>query len=204
MANWLNSFLHPEEGYEKAEDAARSGYNESRGYEMPFRQGGLDQYGRLNEATGNLLDPESMLNKWASGYEESPWAKRETAMNSQLGEEEASRMGIMGSSAAINNIQQGAGDIMQKDRREYLNDLMDKYIRGIGLGQSLYGTGASAGANLGGRAFQQGENMAGLEYGRQMAPGEQLGKILGWIGNRLLPDNSGGGGAGQMASMFGQ
>lgn len=179
MANMFSSFFHPEDAYKKAEEAARQGYEKAQGYQQPFFQGGVDQYGRLNEATGQLLDPATLQNQWSQGYETSPYAQQLLKQNQASGLDAASAMGLNGSSAALGNIQQGAGNIVAQDRQQFMDDLMKKYMTGIGLGSSLYGTGASAGANLGGQAMSQGENMAGLQYGRYSAPGELFGKLLG-------------------------
>ncbi len=179
MANMISSFLDPGEAYSRAEQASREGYGEAKGYQEPFRQGGLDQYGRLNQATGDLLNPEALQSKWASGYESSPYAQQLLKQNQASGLDTASSMGLSGSSAALGNIQQGAGNIVQADRQKYLDDLMQKYMHGIGLGQSLYGTGASAATNLAHKAVGQGDTQAGLQYGRYNAPGEMFGKLLG-------------------------
>lgn len=175
----LNSFLN--NPYKDAQRGINKGWQEAQNYQRPFWQQGMDQYGRLNEATGNLLDPTKLQNDWASSYETSPMAKRMLEMNNQQGQEAAASMGLGGSSAAINNIQQGAGDIVSKDRQQYMNDLMQKYMAGIGLGQSMYGTGASAGQNLGNQAYQQGENTANINYAREAAPGAALGQGAGML-----------------------
>ena len=179
MANMLSSFLDPGEAYSRAEDASKEGWQQAQNFQKPFFQGGVDQYSRLNTATGRLLDPASLQNEWTQGYETSPYAQQLLKQNQASGLDAASAMGLNGSSAALSNIQQGAGNIVQQDRQQYLNDLMEKYMKGIGLGTSLYGTGASAGANLGGQAMTEGENQAGLQYGRYNAPGELFGKIAG-------------------------
>lgn len=175
---WLDSFLHPERGYEAAEKSANQGWNDAQGFQNQFRQQGQDQYGRLNEATGNLLDPEALYNKWASGYQTSPYAKRELEMNRGAGLDAASSMGLMGSSASLANIQQGAGDIVSRDRKEYLDDLMQQYMKGIGLGQDLYGTGAATAGNLGSQAMAHGQNQAELEYGRENSQGKLFENML--------------------------
>ena len=198
-SDYIQSFLHPEEAYKAAEKPLNRGYEESKGYLQPFQQHGLDQYGRLNDATGDLLHPENLTNKWSQGYETSPYAKQMLSANLNQGNEAASSMGLSGSSAALGNIQQGAGNIMARDRREYLNDLMEKYMAGIGLGQNLYGVGANAGNALATNANQHGENLAGLKYGEQAAPGKLFGQAAGTALNFLSPGAGNGftgGGAG--------
>lgn len=177
--NMIRSFLHPGEPYKNAEQAAQQGYQEAQGYERPYWQQGQDQYGRLNDATGALLDPEALESKWASGYTTSPYAQQLLKQNQASGLDAASAMGLNGSSAALGNIQTGAGNIVQSYRQSYMDDLMKKYMEGIGLGSSIYGTGASAANTMASGAMQHGENMAGLEYGRTAAPGQLYGQLLG-------------------------
>lgn len=163
--NMLYSFLNPQSSYEAAEKGMK-------GYLEPFYQGGRDQYPRLNEATGRLLNPADLENEWIKGYQMSPYARQQIEQNRTAGLDAASSMGLNGSSAAIGNIQQGAANIANQDRQQYLNDLMQKYMTGIGLGQNLYGTGANVGTQLG-------ENTAQLEYGRRAAPGKLFGQLAG-------------------------
>lgn len=190
--NMLDSFLHPERGYEEAERQARRGYEEAQKYQMPYQQHGLEVYGPLNEAYGNLLHPEKLAEQWSKSYEASPESKRMQDMFRQQAMEEASRMGLMGSSGAMANLQQGVGDISLADRRNYLNDLMNKYMTGIGLGQNIYGVGAQAAGGMGGRAFDQGGRLAELGYGRINAPGESFGNLLGMGAGVLSKYLSGG------------
>lgn len=192
MFDMVTSFLHPERGYKEAGKQAEKYYNQGQGYLNPYNQHGQDQYGRLNDATGALLDPQALQDKWASGYTESPYAKRLEQMNSQQGQEAASSMGIGGSSGALQNIQQGAGDIVSKDRQQYMNDLMQKYMTGIGLGQNLYGTGANAAGQMSSNAMTQGQNMAGIAYGQQNAPGNLFGNLLGGVASGAANYMTGG------------
>jgi hypothetical protein len=103
----INSFLN--NPHEAAKKAANQGWKEAQNYQRPFWQQGLDQYGDLNQARQNLMDPTKLQSQWANSYETSPYAKRMLDMNSQQGQEAASAMGLGGSSAAISNVQQGAG-----------------------------------------------------------------------------------------------
>lgn len=185
--NMLESFLHPEDPYKDAQEAENKGWGEAKRYQEPYWQHGNDQYGRLNDATGKLLDPAKLQDEWSKNYETSPYAKQMLSANINQGQEAASAMGLGGSSAAIGNIQTGAGNIMQKDRQQYMDDLMKKYMEGIGLGHNLYSTGAQAGANLGRQSMQHGENQAGLAYGRSAAPGQLFGQAVGAGVNYLSP-----------------
>lgn len=172
------SFFSPDEPYKAAEDAARKYYEEAQGYGKPYYQRGLDQYGNLMGAEGKLLDPAALEAEWAKSYETSPYAQRMLDMNTQAGLEAASSMGLMGSSGALSNIQRGAGDIVARDRQQFLEDLMQKYLAGIGLGRDIYGTGAEMGRSLMEGAGRMGENMAQYEYGRKAAPGVMFENLM--------------------------
>ncbi len=177
-SNMFDSFLHPEKGYEKAEKASRQGYEESKQYQLPYQQWGMQVHPNLAKAFLNLEDPAKLQGEWANSYETSPQAQRAMEMSKGQGMDAASSMGLMGSSAAMGNIQQGAGDIMLKDRQNFLNDLMQKYMSAIGLGTNLYNTGAQVGQNMGNNAVRQSENMAQLAYNKQNAPGQMFGGML--------------------------
>jgi len=175
----LDSFFSPGKAYKKAGKEAEKYYQQGQGYLSPYRQQGLDQYGRLNDATGALMDPTKLQSQWAESYEQSPYAKQMLEMNKGQGLDAASAMGLMGSSGAMQNIQQGAGNIVAQDRQNYMNDLMQKYMSGIGLGQNMYGIGAGAAGGMANNAMQHGQNMAGLKYGEQAASGNLFGNLLG-------------------------
>lgn len=213
--DYINSFLHPEDAYKAAQGPVNKGYREARGYQEPFIHHGEEQYGRLNEASGRLMHPEEFSEKWGgqfdrspqsfdkmiSGYQTSPYAKQLLAANLGSGQEAASSMGLSGSSAALSNIQKGAGDIVSRDRSQYLsernqdiqnrrnytNDLMQQYLSGIGIGQNLYGVGANTAGNLSGQAIEHGRDIAGLKYGETAAPGQLFGKAVGTALNLYQP-----------------
>lgn len=186
----LHHFLGEKEGgganpYVAAQQQTEKGWKEAQGYQSPYATQGLAQYPGLNQATSDLLNPEALENKWAGGYQNSPWANQLLSQNQSAGLDAASAMGLGGSSAAIGNIQQGAANVFNQQRQQYMNDLMEKYMHGIGLGQSLYGTGAAAAGNLGEQANLQGLNMALLGYGKAAGNEQLLGNELALGGNLL-------------------
>lgn len=180
------SGLFGDDPYESAEDANRRAWEQAQAYEKPYWQHGLDQYGMLSDAEKSLLNPEELQNKWASGYEQSPYAKRMLDMNKASGLNLASSMGLMGASPMLSNIQTKAGDIVSKDRQQYLDDLMTKYMKGIGIGRDIYETGAQMGSRLGEQAMGYGENMGSLAYGKN----NQLQNML----MEMMKANMSGGG----------
>lgn len=185
----LNRFLSPDQPYKEAENKNNQAWGEAQNYGRPYWQAGLDQNGQLGTAENNLLDPTKLQNDWSKSYETSPYAKQLLDQNLGSGMDAASSMGLNGSSAAVGNIQQGAGNIVAQDRQQYMKDLMEKYMAGIGIGQNKYNVGASMGNTLAQGAMQHGQDAAQLAYGRSAAPGAFYGNLVGGAAQML-----GGGG----------
>jgi hypothetical protein len=175
----LDSFTNPGRPYEKAQDALKQGWQQGQQYQQPFWQGGVDQLPWLNNRRDQLGDPGKLQNEWAQGYQMSPYAQDLMQRSLASGRDEASSMGLQGSSAALGNAQQTAGAITSQDRQRYMDDMMQKYMASIGIGQNLYGIGAQTGANLGNQAMQFGRDNAGLEYGKAGAAGQMWGNLIG-------------------------
>jgi len=188
----ISSFMNPQQGYENAEkpinnawNQAQNNWNQAKSYQTPYISQGQGVYPQLQGNINKLLDPTQLESQWANSYEMSPYAKNLLGMNQEEGLDAASSMGLMGSSAALNNIQRGAGNIVSADRKQYMQDLMDKFLQGLGLSSKIYDTGASMASNLGGQAINMGqmgqktgEDLAGLEYGRTNAPGNMFENLL--------------------------
>lgn len=177
--NMLDSFMNPQRGYEDADKATRQYWDEAKRYMQPYNDAGVGEIGRLKDATGRLLDPEGLQNQWSQGYEESPYAKDAVMRSTNLGMDAASSMGLMGSSPAIESIQRTGSSIMNADRRNYLQDLMQKYLTGVQTSQNIFGTGASMGSTMGQGAMNTGQNVAQMRYGAANAPGEMFGNLMG-------------------------
>lgn len=195
----INSMLHPEAGYEEAAKKMQEAWKQAQGFQEPFRQAGLDQTGRLNTAENSLLDPSALLAQWMSKYQESPYAQKSMANAKEAGLGAASNMGLMGSSAALNNIQQSSSDIMNADRQQFLSDLMQKYMSGIGIGQNMFNTGAATAGNMGRQAIGVGENLGQAAYGAKTAPGALLKDMLAMGAKAFLASQGGGAGAAMAA-----
>ena len=174
----LNSFMHPEKGYEAGEDELRKFWQQASGAMQPYMNQGQAQYGNLMGAQNALLDPEGLLGKWMKNYETSPYAKQSMANAQSSGLDAASAQGLLGSNAATSNIQNSSNYLMNQDRSQYLNDLMQKYMSGVGIGQNIYGIGANMAGQYGGLAHGFGQDIAGARYGRENAPGNLLGNLI--------------------------
>jgi len=175
----ISSMFHPERGYKDAQEEMRKAWEQAQRFQQPYADAGMGQLPILTGAQGRLLDPSSLLAEWMGKYQTSPYAQKSMENAKEAGMGAASSMGLMGSSAALNNVQQSSSDIMNADRQQFLNDLMQKYMAGIGIGQNIYNTGAETAGNLGKQAMNYGGNAAEMAFGRRNAPGDFLKSLIG-------------------------
>lgn len=185
----IGSILNPGKGYADAGKEMERAWQDAQKYQVPYQRAGLDQLGRLTGAEDALLDPSKLLADWMGKYETSPYAQKSLENAREAGMSGASSMGLLGSSSALQNIQNSASDIMNADRTQFLNDLMQKYMTGIGIGQNIYGIGAQTGANLGQQRIGVGESLGQAAYGSQNAMGDFLRNLLATGGKMYMYKN---------------
>jgi hypothetical protein len=193
--SWLSNWMSPGRGYDAAADQIRQAQQQAQQFQQPFMQPGAQAGGVLSEQLQRLMDPAALQSEWAKGYETSPYAQQLMGKATEEGMGAASAMGLMGSTPAIQAVQAGATNIMDRDRQQYLQDLMNKYTTGLGLGQNLFQTGAGMAGQMGQQAMQAGEDLAQLGLGRQQAGAGMFGNLLG-LGSQL--------GLGWLTGGFGQ
>lgn len=174
----LDSMLHPERGYEAAADEMQKMWQQSQAFQQPYMNAGTTQLPMLQGAENQLLNPSDLLAKWMQSYSMSPFAQTSMTNAKNAGLDAASSMGLMGSSSALKNIQQSSSDIMNADRQQFLNDLMQKFMTGIGIGQNIYGVGAQTAGNLGREGIGVGENLGQAAYGQKNAPGDLMKNLI--------------------------
>jgi hypothetical protein len=169
--SWLSSFLHPERGYQAGQEQLDKYYNQAN-----QALGGENVGDYYNNYMQSLMDPQGLYDKWSKGYETSGAAKDAMGMAQQNGLDAASSMGLMGSSAGLQALQAGTSQIQNQDKQQYLQDLMDKYKAGAGLVQN-------AANQQGQNAMTQGQNSAGMQFGKTNASGSTFGNVLGGVGS---------------------
>jgi hypothetical protein len=175
--SWLSELLHPGNAYKKAGDVSNQFYNQSQNQLTPYNQMGQQAGGDLQSMLQKLMDPKAFQSELMQGYEQSPYAQQMLKQNQSSGLDAASQMGLMGSSGALNNIQQGAGNIMNQDRNQYLQNLLDMYGQGTGIAQGLYGQGASSAGQQSQNAMNQGNTMSALNFGGHQAGSNMLSNL---------------------------
>ena len=187
--SWLSDFLHPNRGYDAAQNEMNRYFNMGKDVLNPYQQHGLDSYNGLSEVMNKLLNPSQLQDEWMKNYKESEYAKKAEDMATQHGLNAASSMGLMGSTPALQAIQAGTSQIASQDQQKYLDDLMQKYLAGAGIGQGLYNTGAGSASQLMQQMMNMGRDSGQLQYSRHNAGSgilqDLLGRLLGAGGSAL-------------------
>jgi hypothetical protein len=177
--SWLSNMLHPGRAYDRASGVLDKSADEAHGYQQPYLEHGKQAGDSLQGILQQLMNPEELESKWSSGYEKSPYAKQLQAEALSSGQDVASSMGLGGSSTALSNLQTNATNIRNADRDKYMNDLMQKYMGAVGLGQNIYNTGANTANSAAQNSLETGRSKAGLQFGADQAGSSLLGNILG-------------------------
>lgn len=198
---WWDSFIHPEKAYQAGQGELDKYYNMGQQYNAPYNQIGQNSAGDLSSIMKSLLNPGELEDKWSSGYHESEAAKNSEALAKEHGLDAASSMGLMGSTPALQAIQAGTSGIVADDRQNYMNDLMQKLLSGIGIGTNFFNTGANSATSMANNATNMGNSSAGLKYGEKSAPGNAMGGLLG-LGAGLAGSALGGPIGGAFANKF--
>ena len=190
--SWLSQLFHPGKGYDNAKETSQKYYNDAQSGLNPYNQNGQAAQQQLMDFLKNLSDPSKLQEEWGKGYKESDYAKQLGQSSIDKGLNAAGSMGLMGSSAALNNIQEEGSDIMAKDRQQYMDDLMKKYMTGIGLGENISGTGAAAAGQQSQNAMNQGTTEANLDFGKYNAGPNMITGGIGALMKFLESMNNGG------------
>lgn len=174
--SWYDPFnvTDPGKPYRAAGKEIKKGYNDAQGYLDPYNQAGRSQIDRLTGAQDKLMNPGALQDEWAKNYQISPYAKQLQDQAKAGGMDAASSQGLLGSSTAINSIQQGSSNIMNADRDKYMNDLMEKYKTGLGIGQNMFNQGAGAAGNMSNNSMDFGKQMGSMSFGKANAPMDML------------------------------
>lgn len=178
LGDTFSGIFDPAKAYRNAGREIKQGYEQGQGYLDPYNQAGRGQIDKLTGAQNRLMDPAALQAEWAKGYQMSPYAQQLQDQAKSSGMDAASSQGLLGSSSAINAIQQGSSNIMNADRQQYMNDLMTKYMGGIGIGQGIFGQGANAANQMSQNANAFGQNMAGVKFGEGNAMMNQAMNML--------------------------
>jgi len=178
----IDSIINPGRPYKDASKELQNYWQQALGIGSPFMDAAKGQLPILTGAENQLLNPVELLKKWTESYKTSPYALQEMDTAKNAGLDAASSMGLMGSSTALSNVQNSASQIMNKDRESFLNNLMQKFMAGLGIGQNIYGQGAKMAGKLAEGSLDVGGEMAKAKYGQDTAGANNLLNLLGIAG----------------------
>lgn len=185
-----------EEAYRRLGEQIKQGMGERRNYEARAESALSPYMGdprlqrQFEGAIASGADPEALLRKFMSGYQESPWAKYQTEAGNRAIQHAASASGMHLGSDEFRNLQENAQGIASKDMGDWLSRLLG--IRSEHLGQlgglerqeSEHGYGART--NVGNWRNLLGQALAGdyLNLGEsqaaeKMASGNWLQNLFG-------------------------
>lgn len=174
---FLDFLFDPGKPYRRAQDQYKQGLEEAQKYYEPYLEHGQESGQSLADLMSRLQNPQQFEQELMSGYSLSPMAQDKLARNLQEGQDIAGSLGLGGSSAALQDIYQGAGRIQNEDEQAYRNRLMQDYLTSIGIGQQFYGTGAQTASNAANLTQGGYGNMAQSAYGAAAAPGQLFGQL---------------------------
>ena len=187
MPFW-DAILDPGKPARRARQTAEASIDRGAQYTEPYRNAGDRQIPIMEGEQQKLLNPGQMQSDWAQGYETSPWAQQQIQHDTEQGKDLASSMGLLGSSTAATGLNASASQLYQKDRQQYMDDLMKKYMMGIGLGSDFMNRGAQSANQLQGNWSQNAQSLGTAAHNANQAVPDMLGNIMGY--------NSSGGGQG--------
>ena len=169
----------PERGYGNAQQASNQYYGQAQQAQQPYLQTGQQGSNNLQDMYGQLSNPQQLQNQWTQSYQMSPYAKQLQSNATDAGLNSAGAMGLLGSSAAQNNIQQQSSEIANADYQQYMKDLMEKFLAAKDIGTTQLTTGANVANQYSQNAMHQGEDQAQLEYEKYNAGPALFAKLFG-------------------------
>ena len=204
-------------GFEEMRRQMEAGMNEQRGltgrandYLNPFYQGGKGELPGYMQNYQRMLDPNKMIGDWMSKYQESPWAKQQLQKGQGAISNAASASGGLGGTNYGQNMVDYTQQVVNADQKNYLNNLMNTYDKGLGHQQGMVGMGGQMGDRMGGNLMNLAQ-MLGQGYGemgragmgQEMAKGQERNNLfssLGGIAGNLFGGSGGLFGAGGRGS----
>ena len=118
-------------------------------YLSPYINAGAGAMGTLQDQYGKLLnDPNSILNKFGSGYQQSPGYQQNVNEATRASNNAAAAGGFIGSPQQQADLAKEIGGYANQDYNQYLNNVLGLYGQGLsGMGNiGQMGYGASQGA----------------------------------------------------------
>ncbi len=160
-------------------------------YYQPYINSGMNAMNKLNGQYGQMTDdPNSLYNKLAGGYKESPGFQRKLQQAQTAGNNAYAAGGMAGTPAHGEFSAETASDIQGKDFEKYLNHMFGIYGAGQqglqGMENQGYGAGTEYAKGLADIYGQKSRNAYEQAAGENAANSNDWSNIFSGIGS-LLP-----------------
>jgi hypothetical protein len=155
-------------------------------YYQPYITAGTETLPKLQEQYNTLTtDPSSLYDKFAGGYEASPYYKYQYDQATKAANQAAAAGGMVGSPQEQQQLAETVSSLAGKDFYNYLSQILQMYNRGLtgqeGINQMGYNASNELATNLADALINQSK----AAYSGTANEGESLGGSLGALGSAL-------------------
>ena len=156
----------------------------------PYNQFGKNAGNQLQNQLGQLLNnPSALLKMFGQGYQQSPGYQFSVDQATNAANRAAAAGGMAGSPQEQAQLASTVTGLANQDYNQYLQNVLGLYGQGLGVGENMFGVGATAANNLAkglqsNLTNQAQMGAAGQQYKNQ-AQQSALGGITGGIGDLL-------------------
>lgn len=176
--------------YESAMDEYQKWANQANQQQQPFYNAGVGAIGQYQDWLKGMKDPSAFMNNLMGQYQESPYAQYMKRQAQNAGINAASASGLMGSTPFMQQMQENAQNISNKDLNSWLNNVLGiNQQYGQGIGNLMAGGQGAANAltqmfgNMAGSLGQA--QMQRTMYDNQNGPSAMLGGLSSLLGSFL-------------------
>lgn len=173
-----SKLLNPSKGYKKGQGQLDKYFNQSQQYLQPYNQNAHAAYGNLNQSIQKLLNPSQLHDEFLSNYNQSEASQMAQARAMEQGNRAAASTGVLGSTPHLQALQAGANEIGAQDQQNYIQQMIQQYMAGVGHLENIYGVGANAGVAQANNAMNMGGESANLAFGRNNANNKLFGDLF--------------------------
>jgi hypothetical protein len=169
--------------YDKAMDQYRQWGDKAAGGLQPYQDAGTGAIKNYQDWLAGQKDPSKFINNLMGGYKESPYAQNMQQEAMRSAQNQASAMGLSGSTPLLQYMQQNAGNIASQDQNQWLQNVLGVNQQ-YGQGQNnLMSGGQNAANSLSNLYNQMGGRMGEQEYNKDASRQNNLWNMLGGIGS---------------------
>lgn len=159
-------------------------------YYQPYMNAGNNALNKLTGEYGSALDdPNSIYNKLAQGYKESPGYQAKLKAALSAGTNASASGGMLGTPQDVQQHEQIAHDITDQDFQDYLNHMTGIYNKGLegtqGIENQGFGANTSYGNMIGSVLGQKGQNAYTGTAGENQARSQNWANIISGLGSAL-------------------